>query len=216
VAIGTVTLPVVPAAPQHGNTAGFRAIQQRMRLAFLLTFLPRSAGHPRHPIIGLILSDAEHSAPKTRPSPRKLFSSMRWTVRVCGIKVLAPSFLRAGKAHTPNDGELLSIAVNYGYEPIFTFTSLWARGLALSTGLVALTNFILLYSHEPPGQRLETGDDCDMAKLAVAGAFLAVCAGARNVGAATRRSMGSRFGVAADGVHRSGGGGVFAGDPASD
>ena len=96
-----------------------------------------------------------------------------------GIKVLAPAFYALGKRNTPMLVSFFSIAVNYGLNQWFTFHLGWGhRGLAFSTGLVALTNFALLYAlmHRHV-QRLETRQMAStLAKLAVAGAALwAVC-----------------------------------------
>jgi len=70
----------------------------------------------------------------------------------------------------------LSIATNYGLNQYFTFHLGWGhRGLAFSTGLVALTNFGLLYllMHRHTG-RLETRQMIStLAKLALSGALLA-------------------------------------------
>ena len=67
--------------------------------------------------------------------------------------------------------------MNYGLNQVFTFYLGWAhRGLAFSTGLVALTNFALLYffMHRQV-QRLETRQMIStLAKLALAGGVLAL------------------------------------------
>jgi putative peptidoglycan lipid II flippase len=94
-----------------------------------------------------------------------------------GIKVLAPAFYAIGKRNTPMMVSFLSIAVNYILNQVFTFYLGWAhRGLAFSTGLVALTNFALLYllMHRQV-RRLETRQmAATLAKLALAGGVLAL------------------------------------------
>ena len=71
---------------------------------------------------------------------------------------------------------LCSIAINFGLNYFFTFRlKLDHRGLALSTSLVALSNFIMLYTmmRRYTG-RLETSALIrTLAKLLVAGALLA-------------------------------------------
>ena len=71
----------------------------------------------------------------------------------------------------------LSIAVNYGLNQLFTFhLALGHRGLALSTGFVALTNFSLLYwMMRRETKHLETRLMLvTFGKLAISGAALAL------------------------------------------
>ncbi len=181
VAIGTVTLPVISRSAAAGNTAEFRSILAKgMRLAFVLT-IPSTIGLMvlAQPIVGLIYERRKFTALDTLHAAEAL---QFYAVGLCayaGIKVLAPAFYALGKRNTPMLVSFFSIAVNYGLNQWFTFHLGWGhRGLALSTGLVALTNFALLYAlmHRHV-QRLETRQmAATLAKLAVAGAALgAVC-----------------------------------------
>ena len=181
VAIGTVTLPVISRSAAAGNTAEFRSILAKgMRLAFVLT-IPSTIGLMllAQPIVGLIYERRKFTALDTLHAAEAL---QFYAVGLCayaGIKVLAPAFYALGKRNTPMFVSFFSIAVNYGLNQWFTFHLRWGhRGLALSTGLVALTNFALLYAlmHRHV-QRLETRQmAATLAKLAVAGAALgAVC-----------------------------------------
>ncbi len=181
VAIGTVTLPVISRSAAAGNTAEFRSILAKgMRLAFVLT-IPSTIGLMvlARPIIGLIYERRKFTALDTLHAAEAL---QFYAVGLCayaGIKVLAPAFYALGKRNTPMLVSFLSIAVNYGLNQWFTFHLGWGhRGLAFSTGLVALTNFALLYAlmHRHV-QRLETRQmAATLAKLTVAGAALgAVC-----------------------------------------
>ena len=73
--------------------------------------------------------------------------------------MLAPAFYALDKRHLPMFVSLISIAVNFALNWFFTFhLGLGHRGLALSTSLVAMTNFLLLYAmmRRHTG-RLETG-----------------------------------------------------------
>src|SRR5262249_527331 len=77
----------------------------------------------------------------------------------------------------------LSIAVNYTLNQIFTFRLGWGhRGLALSVGFVALTNFALLYwLMRVQTRRLETRQMLlTLVKLAPAAAALALVCWAGN------------------------------------
>jgi putative peptidoglycan lipid II flippase len=179
VAIGTVTLPVVSRSAAAGNTVEFRSILARgMRLAFLLT-IPSTIGLVMlaRPIIGLIYERRAYTAEDTQHTAEAL---QFYAIGLCaysGIKVLAPAFYAIGKRNTPMMVSFFSIAVNYGLNQLFTFHLGWAhRGLALSTGIVALTNFALLYwfMHKEV-RRLETRQMVvTLAKLAVAGGVLAL------------------------------------------
>jgi len=181
VAIGTVTLPVIARSAAAGNTAEFRSILARgMRLAFLLT-IPSTIGLVMlaRPIISLIYERRTFSSADTQFTAEAL---QLYAVGLCayaGIKVLAPAFYALGKRNTPMMVSFFSIAVNYGLNQWFTFRLGWGhRGLAFSTGLVALTNFSLLYllMHREV-KRLETRQmAATLAKLVIAGAALAaVC-----------------------------------------
>jgi putative peptidoglycan lipid II flippase len=179
VAIGTVTLPVVSRSAAAGNTVEFRAILAKgMRLAFLLT-VPSTIGLMllARPIISLLFERRTFTAADTLHTAEALQFYAIGLCAYAGIKVLAPSFYALGKRNTPMMVSFLSIAVNYGLNELFTFhLGFGHRGLALSTGLVALTNFILLYilMHRQV-RRLETRQMAvTLAKLAVAGAALAL------------------------------------------
>jgi len=181
VAIGTVTLPVVSRSAAAGNTAEFRGILAKgMRLAFLLT-VPSTIGLIllARPIIALIYERRTFSPEDTAQTAEALQFYATGLCAYAGIKVLAPSFYAIGKRTPPMLASAFSIAVNYGLNQLFTFHLGYGhRGLALSTGLVALTNFVLLYffMHREV-KRLETRKMVvTLAKLAVAGAALAaVC-----------------------------------------
>jgi putative peptidoglycan lipid II flippase len=179
VAIGTVTLPVISRAAAANNTAEFRSILAKgMRLAFLLT-IPSTIGLVMlaEPIIGLIYERRKFTALDTAHTAEAL---QLYAIGLCayaGIKVLAPAFYAIGKRNTPMMVSFLSIVVNYGLNEFFTFHLGWQhRGLAFSTGLVALTNFALLYLLMwREVRRLETGQMlATLAKLAVAGGVLAL------------------------------------------
>ena len=181
VAIGTVTLPVIARSAAAGNTAEFRSILAKgMRLAFVLT-IPSTIGLMllARPIIGLIYERRKFTALDTLHAAEALQFYAIGLCAYAGIKVLAPAFYALGKRNTPMFVSFFSIAVNYGLNQWFTFHLGWGhKGLALSTGLVAMTNFILLYDlmHRQV-TRLETRQmTATLAKLAVAGIALAgVC-----------------------------------------
>jgi putative peptidoglycan lipid II flippase len=91
-------------------------------------------------------------------------------------KVLAPAFYALDRRNLPMFVSLWSIVVNICLNYFFTFRlGLGHRGLALSTSLVAFTNFLILYTMmRHYAGRLETGAMIKtLAKLLVAGALLA-------------------------------------------
>jgi putative peptidoglycan lipid II flippase len=96
------------------------------------------------------------------------------------LKVLVNAFYALDRRKTPMFVSFLAVALNLVFNWIFTFHLHWGHlGLALSTGLVATCNFlvlyVLMYRHL---SGLELGRMLVMlAKTAVAGAALAgVCA----------------------------------------
>jgi putative peptidoglycan lipid II flippase len=129
------------------------------------------------PIIGLIYERRKFTPLDTQHTAEAL---QLYAIGLCayaGIKVLAPAFYAIGKRNTPMMVSFLSIAVNYGLNELFTFHLGWQhRGLAFSTGLVALTNFALLYFLMwKEVKRLESTQMlATLAKLAVAGGVLAL------------------------------------------
>ncbi|HYR58725.1 MAG TPA: lipid II flippase MurJ, partial [Chthoniobacteraceae bacterium] len=163
------------------NMIEVRGILARgMRLAFLLT-IPSTIGLVMlaRPIIAIIYERRTFTPEDTLHTGEAL---QFYAVGLCayaGIKVLAPAFYAIGKRNTPMMVSFLSIATNYFLNQLFTFKLGYGhKGLALSTGLVALSNFILLYvlMHRHVGS-LETRQmAATLGKLALAGTALAtVC-----------------------------------------
>src|SRR5438045_3074173 len=179
VAIGTVTLPLVSKSAALGNTAEFRATLARgMRLAFLLT-IPSAIGLAMlaSPIISVIYQHGRFTAEMTRQTAGALQYYAIGLVAYAALKVLTPAFYAVGKRNTPMLVSFLAIGANLFLNWLFTFRLGWGhRGLALSTGLVATINFLLLYTlirlHT---RRLETRQMLiAFGKICVAGALLAL------------------------------------------
>jgi putative peptidoglycan lipid II flippase len=91
------------------------------------------------------------------------------------VKVLAPAFYALDRRNLPMFVSIFSIALNFCLNWLLTFyLGLGHRGLALSTSVIAMTNFLLLYfmMRHYAGQ-LETGAMlATLANLLVAGACL--------------------------------------------
>jgi putative peptidoglycan lipid II flippase len=181
VAISTVTLPLVSRAAAAGDIEGFRsALSHAMRLVMLLT-VPSAIGLflLAEPIIRVIY---EHGH-VTAYSVSQIAGALRfYAIGLAGysaVKILAPAFYALDKRYLPMMISFLSIGTNLVLNWIFTFNlGLGHRGLALSTSLVAIINFLLLYGmmrHHT--RRLESLAMFSLlAKVAVSGLLLAgVC-----------------------------------------
>src|SRR5881392_1085553 len=178
VAIATVTLPLVSRSAALGNTAEFRgALAHALRLVMLLT-IPSAIGLIilAEPIIALIYQHGRFTNAATIQTAGALRFYAIGLVGYSAVKVLAPAFYALDKRNLPMFVSLFSIGLNIALNWFFTFhLDLGHRGLALSTSLVALTNFLILYlmMRQYLG-RLETGMMLrTLAKLFLAGALLA-------------------------------------------
>lgn len=178
VAVATVTLPLISRSAAVGNTAEFRgALSHAIRLVMLLT-IPSAIGLfiLAKPIISLIYEHGRFDAFATEQTALALRCYAVGLVAYSADKVLAPAFYALDKRHLPMFVAFISIAVNFCLNYYFTFQlDLGHSGLALSTSLVAFSNFLMLYTmmRRYTG-RLETGAMIKtLAKLLVAGALLA-------------------------------------------
>ena len=183
VAIATVTLPLISRSAAVGNKEEFRgALAHAMRLVMLLT-IPSAIGLIilAEPIISLIYQHGRFTAEATSQTAGALRFYAIGLAGYSAVKVLAPAFYALDKRHLPMLVSLLSIVMNFCLNWVLTLRlHLGHRGLALSTSLVAITNFLLLYMMmRRYAGRLETGQMLrTLAKLSLAGAVLAlVCFG---------------------------------------
>jgi putative peptidoglycan lipid II flippase len=187
VAIGTVTLPLVSRKAALGDIPAFRdALAHALRLVMLLT-IPSAIGLIvlAEPIISLIYQHGRFDAFATRQTAAALQFYAIGLAAYSAVKVLAPAFYALDKRYLPMFVSLLSILVNFALNWFFMFKMKFGhRGLALSTSLIAIMNFLLLYlmmlRH---AGRLETGAMFRLlGKLAIAGGLLAaICWFANNI-----------------------------------
>lgn len=181
VAIGTVTLPLVARHAATGDREAFRqTLASGLRLGFLLT-VPSTLGliFLAEPIISLIYEHGKFDAESTRQTAAALRFYALGLAAYSGIKVLAPAFYAVDKRRTPMMVSFGAIGVNLMLNWLFTFElNMGHRGLALSTGCVAMANFTALYwlMRRETGT-LETGRMLrTIGKLLLAGVVLAgVC-----------------------------------------
>jgi len=178
VAVGTVTLPLVSRTAALGDMTGFRtALAHALRLVTLLT-IPAAIGliFLAQPIISVIYEHGRFTAEATRQTAGALQFYAIGLAAYSAVKVLAPAFYAIDRRYLPMMVSIFSIIVNFILNWYFMFkVGLGHRGLALSTSLVALTNFLLLYimmrKYAGP---LETGAIVTLlAKLIVPAALLA-------------------------------------------
>ena len=178
VAVGTVTLPLVSRTAALGDMAGFRsALAHAIRLVTLLT-IPAATGLIilAQPIISVIYEHGRFTSEATRQTAAALQFYAIGLAAYSAVKVLAPAFYALDRRYLPMMVSIFSIAVNFVLSWFFmSKVGLGHRGLALSTSLVALTNFLLLYiMMQKYAGRLETGALFGMlAKLAIPLALLA-------------------------------------------
>jgi putative peptidoglycan lipid II flippase len=137
------------------------------------------------PIISLIYQHGRFTVEATHETASALRFYAIGLVGYSGVKVLAPAFYAINKRNLPMLVSLFSIAVNFGLNWFFRFRLGWGHhGLALSTSVVAITNFLLLYAMMRKHTRhLETTTlIATLAKILIAGAVLAsICLAAQFV-----------------------------------
>ena len=177
VAISTVTLPLVSRAAAANDMIGFRsALSHAMRLVLVLT-IPSAIGLflLAEPIIRVIYQHG-HVTPH---SVQQIAGALRfYAIGLAGysaVKILAPAFYALDKRYLPMMISFLSIGTNLVLNWIFTFNlGFGHRGLALSTSLVAIINFLLLYlmMRRYTGRLETTAMAWLLARVAVAGLLL--------------------------------------------
>ena len=148
VAVGTVTLPVVSRFAAVQDIAGVRTtLGHGIRLAFLLT-IPCAVGliFLAEPIISLIFQRGHFNNESTLQTAAALKFYAVGLVAYSSLKVLVPAFYAVNRRNLPMIVGFLSIATNYFFNQFLTFHLHFGhRGLALSTSLVAILNFAILY-----------------------------------------------------------------------
>ncbi len=149
VAIATITLPVISRIAATKETALFGSTLARaLRLAVFLT-LPAAVGlwFFSYPIIRLIFEHGKFSHTDAVQTSHALQYYAIGLVAYSCIKVLSPAFYAIDKKWTPMLVSLISIALNIVLNYLLTFKmAMGHTGLALSTAISAIINFIILYT----------------------------------------------------------------------
>jgi putative peptidoglycan lipid II flippase len=149
VALATVTLPVLSRLVAAGDSVQFRGeLARGLRLAFLLT-IPATIGLMilAEPIISVLYQHGRFNAFQTVQAAAALRFYAIGLTAYSAMKVLVPAFYALDRRKTPMLVSFIAVGVNLFFNWLFTFRLGWGhRGLALSTGCVAVTNFLLLYA----------------------------------------------------------------------
>lgn len=148
VAVASATLPAISRSAAQGDRDGFREMVSRsLGLVFLLT-IPSAVGLIvlREPIIGLIFERGRFSAVDTEQTGLALAFYCLGLAGYGAIKVLTPAYYALNDVRIPVMISVFSIGLNLGLNWTFLRVLGWGHwGLALSTSLVALLNFALLF-----------------------------------------------------------------------
>jgi putative peptidoglycan lipid II flippase len=150
VAIATATLPSISALAARGDLDKFReTLARSIRLAIFLS-VPSACGLAvlAEPIVSVIYQHGKFDAVATAQTAHCLRAFAFGLAGYAALKVLAPAFYAFHDSRTPARVAVFSIAVNAGLCWLLAWKlGLGAAGLALSTALVALTNFAQLLWH---------------------------------------------------------------------
>jgi putative peptidoglycan lipid II flippase len=148
VALGMATLPAVSRAAARNDVVEFRrTLTASLGLVFFLC-IPSACGLAvlGEPIIRLIYERGRFTSFDTEQTAAALAFYAIGLAGYAAIKVLAPAFYALHDARTPMRISLISIATNYTFNYVLVRElGFGHRGLALSTSLVALFNFLALF-----------------------------------------------------------------------
>jgi putative peptidoglycan lipid II flippase len=142
-------LPVLSRIAATGDSVQFRVeLARGLRLAFLFT-VPATVGLIilADPIISVLYQHGKFNAYQTMQAAAALRFYAIGLAAYSAMKVLVPAFYALDRRKTPMVVSFIAVGVNLCFNWLFTFRLGWGhRGLALSTGCVAVTNFLLLYA----------------------------------------------------------------------
>jgi putative peptidoglycan lipid II flippase len=149
VAIGAATLPSISRSAAAGNMEEFRRTFSRsLGMVFLLT-VPSSIGLMvlGKSIIGAIYQGGRFQVYDTQQTAAALSCYAIGLVGYAALKVLNPAFYALGDARTPMIVSIASILINYATAvTLIRVFGFGHAGLALSTSVVALFGFAVLFA----------------------------------------------------------------------
>ena len=148
VAIASATLPSISRSAATSNMEEFRrTLSRSLGLAFLLT-VPSSVGLIvlGEPVIAAVYQRGAFHLSDVRQTALALSCYSIGLAGYAAVKILAPAFYALNDARTPMIVSVISIAINYfAASTMIRVAGLGHAGLALSTSIVALFNFIVLF-----------------------------------------------------------------------
>jgi putative peptidoglycan lipid II flippase len=148
VALGTVTLPLLSRLVVAGHMSAFREeLAHALRLMLILT-IPSAIGLMMlaEPIMSVLYQHGRFDALEAAEAAGALRFYAVGLAGYASLKVLVNAFYALDQRKTPMLVSFLAVGFNLLFNWLFTFRLGWGhRGLALSTGLVASCNFLLLY-----------------------------------------------------------------------
>jgi putative peptidoglycan lipid II flippase len=148
VAMASATLPSISRSAAAGNMDEFRrTLSKSLGMVFLLT-LPSSAGLAvlGKSIIGAVYQGGKFQQYDTQQTALALSCYAVGLAGYAALKVLNPAFYALGDARTPMLVSLASIAINFAAaETMIRLAGLGHAGLAMSTSIVALFGFVVLF-----------------------------------------------------------------------
>jgi putative peptidoglycan lipid II flippase len=148
VAVASATLPSISRSVAAGNIDEFRrTLSKSLGMVFLLT-LPSSVGLAvlGKSIIGAIYQGGKFQSYDTQQTALALSCYAVGLAGYAALKVLNPAFYALGDARTPMLVSLASIAINFAAaETMIRLAGLGHAGLAMSTSIVALFGFVVLF-----------------------------------------------------------------------
>ena len=163
VAVASATLPLISRDASEGRINDFRdTLSKSLGLVFLLT-IPSAIGLfvLSRPLIGVVYERGAFTPFDTEQTALALSSYCLGLVGYASTKVLAPAFYALGNVRIPVYVSVLAVVLNFSLNKFFIDTlGLGHWALALSTSLVAILNFVLLFAfmrarvHGAGGRRL--------------------------------------------------------------
>jgi putative peptidoglycan lipid II flippase len=148
VAIASATLPAISRSAATGNMEEFRkTLSQSLGLVFLLT-VPSAAGLVilGRSMIGAIYQHGKFGTYDTQQTATALSFYAVGLAGYAALKVLTPAFYALRDSRTPMMISFFSIVINFAVASTVIKTLKFGHaGLALSTSVVALFGFVLLF-----------------------------------------------------------------------
>jgi putative peptidoglycan lipid II flippase len=149
VAMASATLPSISRSAAAGQTDEFRrTLSKSLGMVFLLT-VPSSVGLfvLGESIIGAIYQGGKFQLYDTQQTAIALSCYSVGLAGYAALKVLNPAFYALGDARTPMLVSLASIGINYATAfTMIRLAKLGPAGLAMSTSLVAIFGFLVLFA----------------------------------------------------------------------